>query len=656
MSTPIRILILEDQSADAELMVHELRRAGFEPVWQRVETESDYLAHLDPALDLILADYRLPQFDGLRALQLLPASGLDIPLILVSGALGDETAVEAIKQGAADYVLKDRLARLGPAVVQTLARHRLSQENRRAAEALRESEERYRGLFERVPVGLYRTTPTGEIVDANPALVQLLGYPDRESLLQCNVHRIYVDPEARQQQMELVQRVRVVHGFEMQLHRADGTVIWVRDTLRTVTGDDGQVQYIEGAMEDITERTRAEEERQKLEAQLRQSQKMEAVGLLAGGVAHDFNNRLTVIQGNAQLALAQMGPSDPRREYLTSVEQAAQAAAVLTRQLLAFGLRQTLQPRSLDLNQLILAIAKMLQRMVGEAIELQFDPAPGVVEVCADPNALEQVLMNLVVNARDAMPDGGTLRIATARVQVDQACCEVHPEAKVGDYIRLTVADSGVGMDETVKERLFEPFFTTKAPDKGSGLGLATVYGIARQHDGWIEVESAPGEGATFHIYLPVAQQAAQEVPQREQTAAMPVGEKTILLAEDEELVRDVVRRMLEQLGHHVLVAADGEQAVELFTADPKRVDLVILDAVMPKLSGTMTCASIRALRTDVPVLFMTGHSQDVAHLPPGSERVQVLAKPFGLQGLAQKIGDVLDEAATTSTAAGGHG
>lgn len=656
MSTPIRILILEDRPSDAELMLHELRRAGFDPDWQRVETEADYLAHLDPAPQIILADITLPQFDGLRALRLLQELGLDIPFIIVTGSFEDD-ALECIRQGGADYLLKDRLARLGSAVVRALRDKKLRDEKRQTNQELWESEERYRGLFERVPVGLYRTTPAGEIVNANPALVQILGYPDQESLLQRNAREVYVDPEDRRRQVDLLEREGVVHGFEMQLRRRDGAVIWVWDTLRAVTDGEGRLLYFDGAMQDVTEHKRADEERQKLELQLRQAQKLEAVGLLAGGIAHDFNNRLTVILGNAQLVLDALNPSDALYELLISIEGAAKGAAALTRQLLMFSCRQILQPELLDLNKLITNFAKMLGRVIGEATELQLDLAPGAGAVCADPNALEQVLMNLALNARDAMPEGGTLRMATATVQVDEAYCRVHPQAKVGNYVQLTVSDTGVGMDEVVKERLFEPFFTTKEPGKGTGLGLSMVYGIVSQHDGWIEVESAVGDGATFQIYLPAAQKAVYQAPQKEELVTIPTAEKTILLAEDELTVQKVAQRMLEQSGYKVLVAADGEQAVEVFAANQKNVDLVILDAVMPKVSGPKAYASIRALRMDVPVLFVTGHSQDLARLPlPGSAQVHLLTKPFGPRELAQKIGQVLEEAARTSTATGGHG
>ena len=417
----------------------------------------------------------------------------------------------------------------------------------------------------------------------------------------------------------------------------------------------------DAAQQELAERKRAEQERRDLEAQLRQVQKMEAVGLLAGGVAHEFNNLLMVIQGSAELALARLKPSHRLYKELSTIQRITTRAAALTRQLLVFGRRQILQPQRLDLNLLVSEFARMLSRIIGEEIQLQVNLAPKVGPILADASAVEQVLMNLALNARDAMPQGGVLRLETAQVALDEAYCRRHPEARVGEYVRLTVADSGVGMDEATREHLFEPFFTTKEVGKGTGLGLAVAYGIVKQHGGFMEVESQPGQGSRFDVYLPV-HRAAVKGEAEMRAGVVPRGTETILLAEDEQLVREFAQTVLEGLGYKVLLAGDGTEAVEVFAANPKGIDLVILDAMMPKLSGQKACAAIMALRPDVPVLFITGYSADLVgtewptdiaggdvagnvSATMGEVRRPVLQKPFAIAELGRRVREALDAA-----------
>ncbi|MBM4432103.1 MAG: response regulator, partial [Chloroflexi bacterium] len=342
-------------------------------------------------------------------------------------------------------------------------------------------------------------------------------------------------------------------------------------------------------------RKEGEQQKRTLEAQLRKAQRMEGMGLLAGGVAHEFNNLLTIMLGNAQLALLQAAPGQALYENLLAVERAGQRAATLTRQLLAFSRHQELQRCSLDLNGVVRDFVKMVQRLIGEQIELQINLAD-LPPVHADAAAVEQVLMNLVLNARDAMPGGGVLSIATTLVSVDEVYTQANPWARTGEHVCLTVADTGQGMDEATLKRLFEPFFTTKQRGEGTGLGLSVVYGIVRQHDGWIDVHSEPGRGTRFSIFLPV-----HNSPQADGTPAitdndLPRGVETILLAEDEESVRTLAQRVLEGLGYTVLVARDGQEAVDTFAANQERVDLLILDGVMPRLSGQKAHQAIQAL------------------------------------------------------------
>jgi PAS domain S-box-containing protein len=376
----------------------------------------------------------------------------------------------------------------------------------RDVEALRESEERYRSLVSEIPVGLYRSTPDGRVLHTNPAMVQMLGFPDRETLLATNATEQYVQAEDRQYWRTRIEREGVLHNLETQVRRYDGSVLWVRTTVRAVRDAEGRILYYDGILEDITEQRR-------LEDQVRQSQKMEAVGKLAGGIAHDFNNLLTVIQGYCHLLLTTLGAESSYRTDLNEIKAAGDQAAALVRQLLAFSRRQILQPRVLDLNEVVTRTEKMLGRLIGEhiALKLNLDPRTGCVK--ADPGQMEQVLVNLVINARDAMPQGGILTIETAAVDLASAYTLPDKDLPPGPYARLTLCDTGCGMDAETQRRIFEPFFTTKGLGKGTGLGLSTVYGIVAQSGGGIEVRSAVGQGATFTIHLPRLTAADVETP-----------------------------------------------------------------------------------------------------------------------------------------------
>ena len=396
-------------------------------------------------------------------------------------------------------------------------------------------------------------------------------------------------------------------------------------------------------LRDVTERKRAEEERSRLESQLRQAQKMEAVGLLAGGVAHEFNNLLTVIQGNAELALLN-SQSTPVKKELSIVQSTAQKAARLTRQLLAFSRRQVLQPGEVDLNKLIHGLAEMLERLIGENIELQLDLVSGLGMVPADAGAVEQALMNLAVNARDAMPEGGKMRFETAFAHIDGTFCATHREAKPGDYVRVSVVDTGIGMDAATQQHIFEPFFTTKEVGKGTGLGLAMVYGVVTQHGGWIDVQSRVGEGTRFDVYLPVQEASAQTREGSPSLAGVPSGNETVLLAEDEPDVRDFAKRVLTGLGYTVLIAEDGEDAARVFAANQERVGMVILDVVMPKASGRKAYEEIAKMRAGIPHLYISGYNEIMGDPAVGTDTAsQVLQKPFTVEELAFRVRRVLD-------------
>ncbi|MBM4429904.1 MAG: response regulator, partial [Chloroflexi bacterium] len=381
------------------------------------------------------------------------------------------------------------------------------------------------------------------------------------------------------------------------------------------------------------------------QAQLLQAQKLESLGRLAGGIAHDFSNLLTVMIGYAQLSLRQLKLRHPIHKYVSEIYVATQRATRMTGQLLDFARQQTLHREPVHLGRLIRGFSEMLGPMIGEHIQIELNLA-GDLPVLVDRMAFERVLMNLALNARDAMPEGGTLFIATAQVDIDAAYVQSHPEAKPGDYVRVTVSDAGIGMDQATLEHLFEPFFSTKPPDQGIGLGLAVTYGIVKQHEGWITVKSTLGQGTTFQLYIPICLEVVEKTTEESQVLPMLRGQGTVLLAEDETTVRHFMQEVLEGLGYTVLPARDGREAIRVFRDHRDTVDLAILDVVMPKLSGVKVCDALRKLRSDVPVIFITGYSKEIPHLPgPGDTVTRILQKPFGPDQLSLQVREVMEEA-----------
>jgi two-component system cell cycle sensor histidine kinase/response regulator CckA len=500
MSTrPLRVLLVEDQPMEADLLVRGLKKAGFDLDWRRVETEEDYLDALSPSLDVVLADYSLPSFGAPRALALLKASGLDVPFIVVSGSITEETAVEVLRNGAADYLLKDRLVRL----------------------------------------------PT--------------------------------------------------------------------------------------AVERAIEERKRERERAALQDQYRQAQKMEAVGQLAGGVAHDFNNILTAIGGYCELVVEQLPADHPVQADLNEIQQAAQRAGSLTRQLLAFGRKQVIEPKIIDLRESLTSIVPMLKRLIGEDIVVIVRAGAAAGRVKADPGQIEQVLLNLAVNARDAMPGGGTLTLEVADAELDD-----------GRYVMLAATDTGVGMDRETQARIFEPFFTTKEKGKGTGLGLSTVYGIVQQSGGHILLFSEPGAGTTFKVYLPRVDEPLEDRRFADATASRG-GSETILVVEDEPSVRDLVRRVLEQIGYEVITANAPGEAIELAAKVSRAIHLLVSDVILPEMSGSALVALIVHTHPEMRVLYISGYTDDAVLKHDVLERgLPFLQKPFTSDALARKVREVL--------------
>jgi len=508
---------------------------------------------------------------------------------------------------------------------------------KRAEQALRRSEASYRGLVEHAAYGIYRATADGKFLMVNPALFTMLGYPSAEDVLQLDISRdAYVDPAARVRILERCEQFGSAIE-EVAWRRRDGSTITVRLNGRPVRGPDGALECFEFIVDDVTEQ-RALEER------LRQTQKMEAVGRLAGGIAHDFNNLLTAILGSVDFLRRALGPEHPEHAETEEIQKAAVRAADLTRQLLAFSRQQVLAPKVLELDALVTNLEKMLGRLIGEDVELRFAPKAARAAVRADPGQLEQVIVNLVVNARDAMPRGGKLTIETATVDLDAAYAWEHGTVEAGRYVMLAVTDTGVGIDRAARARLFEPFFTTKEFGKGTGLGLATVYGIVKQSGGYIWVYSEPGQGATFKVYLPRVEPGGEPVAARPSPARALGGTETILLAEDEAAVRNLARRVLEKHGYKLLLAATGRDGVQLATQHAGPIDLLVTDVVMPEMGGRELAQRLAALQPGLKVLYLSGYTDDmiVRHgvLEAG---VAFLQKPFTPDTLLRKIREVLD-------------
>ena len=511
-------------------------------------------------------------------------------------------------------------------------------ERKRAEEALRRSEADFRSVVEDAPYGIYRASITGRFLQVNPALQKMLGYELEEELLRRDLATdIFRHTGEYKRLSEILSRTEEIKDMEMEWKKQDDTPITVRCSGRRVNDENGVAAYFEVFAEDVTEK-------RVLERQLRTAQKMEAIGRLSGGIAHDFNNHLGVIIGYSRVLKRQLGENNVLCEHALEIEKAGQRAASLTKQLLAFSRQQVLTPAVLSLNTLAADMEKMLPRLLGEDIEVSLILDPGLGNVKADQGQIEQVIMNLAVNARDAMPAGGKLKIQTANVVLDQMYTRSHPGSKAGDYVMLAVTDTGTGMEAGTLTHMFEPFFTTKERGKGTGLGLATVYGIVKQSNGYISVESSPGKGSSFQIYLPrdEGQPAAEE--QKTDLAENLRGSESILLAEDSESLRKLAQSNLESVGFHVLSASSGEEALEVAVRHGSTFDLLLTDVVMPGMNGRLLAEQLLPRQPGMKVLYMSGYTDSfiAGHgvLEPGTN---LLHKPFTEEVLIRKVREVLD-------------
>ena len=509
-------------------------------------------------------------------------------------------------------------------------------EHKRYEEALRRSEERSRSIILSAAFGICRCTVGGRFLDVNPALINMLGWGSVEELLRLDVrNEVFVNPPELDRLTEDCRRHGTLNGVEVQWKRKDGRVIIVRLSGCATMSSDEAEEVLELMAEDITDR-------RQLEEQLRQAQKMDAVGRLAGGVAHDFNNLLMVINGYTEVLLEELEPRGPMHHKVQCIKQAADRAASLTRQLLAFSRKQLLELKVIDVNSVIGDMERLLRPLIGENIELITHLSSDTGHTRADAGQLEQVIMNLVVNAKDAMPEGGRLTLQSSDVTVRHNLSQ-HRFIQPGRYAVISVSDTGHGMDRETRSRMFEPFFTTKEKGKGTGLGLSTVYGIVKQSNGYVFAQSEPGAGTTFYVYLPRVEDSAEELSPAKTQCNETDGSETILLVEDEESVRELVRITLVSRGYKVLEAEDGDAGLRVAESFKGDIDILITDVVMPGIGGRELAKKLLALRPGISVLFLSGYTEDavITEVAPGPATA-FLQKPFTLQNLAKKVREIL--------------
>lgn len=631
---PLKVLVVEDSRDDAELLTHALRKAGYNPSSALASSEPQMRALLgQQPWDLIISDYVIPGFGGLPALSILKELDLPIPFIIVSGKIGEDVAVEALKAGANDYLLKDRLTRLGPAVDRALKEAAQRRKRRLAEEALRESEERYRRLVESCPDGMFILTG-GIFSFANPAGVLLLGARSPLDfigkpfldLVEAGFHDL-VDEHLRQ-------AVEGLDGplLEERMTRLDGSPVLVEMIAR------GIHYHGEPAIQVIC---RDISGRKQMEQQLTNAQKMEAIGRLAGGVANDFNNLLTVITGYSGLIRSGLAPDHPLQKDLHQIVQSTERAIGLTNQLLAISRKEVTAPQPLDLNVVIEQILPLVRRMASDKVECDFKADPELGPVRADRGQMETLVINLAAHARDSMPHGGKLLIQTSNFEAPQRPAQAPMRLQAGKYVLLAVTDTGLGLSDEYREHVFEPFFGSVEPGRNTGLGLATVYAIVRQHGGEISCHSELGKGSVFKIYLPrLDQSAVGKLPPPAPTAGM--GKHVVLVVEDEEVLREFAQLILRKHGFQVLAARDGMEALQVLSECPN-VGLVFTDVVMPRMGGAELSRRLQASHPHTPVLFTSGYPRSIlAESGLDNPDLEFLQKPYTTKALLEKIRELL--------------
>lgn len=634
--TPLCVLLVEDSDDDAWLALDALRRHGYAPDYRHVMTAADFRAALEEReWDIILCDYAMPGFDAPAALEILRDSDVDVPFIIISGTIGEEVAVDALKRGASDYLLKQSLTRLGAAVEREL---RNTAERRRADERLR-ANERLLGIAGRIAHlgGWVVELSENRVVWSDEVAAIHEEPPGTSPTVEEGIR--YYAPEFRER-IKTVFTACAEHGIpydeQLQIITAKGRRVWVRAIGQAVRDAAGKIVRVQGAFQDISERLALEE-------QVRRSQRLEAIGQLTGGLAHDFNNLLTVIIGNTELLGERLAEQPELLELSSMACTAAQRGAELTRRLLAFARRQPLDPKSVDINRLIIGMDGLLRRTLSEDIDIRLATIAEPWIAYVDPAQLEAALLNLAINARDAMPEGGRLTIETANVELDEDYADRHVDLAPGEYVMLALSDTGTGIAPEHLERVFEPFYTTKAAGKGTGLGLSMVYGFVRQSRGHIKIYSETGLGTTVKLYLPRAERVEQATGEPQPQRAETPGSATILVVEDDDLVRSHVEAQLKLLGYLVITARNGPEALEIIRSEAD-IDLLFTDVIMPGgMNGRELTEAAAVLRPELKVLYTSGYTENaIIHHGRLDDGVDLLQKPYRRIELANKVREVL--------------
>jgi len=638
--TPLRLLLIDDSDDDALLVADRFRRAGIDVAYERADTAAAVTAALhERPPDVVICDYTMPSLRTEDALRLLRSTGHDVPFILVSGQVGEETAAALMRAGVHDFVLKDRLTRLVPAVQRELREAAERRNHRRAEAALRDSEERFRLLAEHAKdiIFRYRLQPGPAVEYVSPAVSTIIGCKPEELYADPDLAFALVDPADRRA-FEASWRTGEPEQLTVRWQRRDEQVAWTQQRIAAIRDPAGELIAVEGILRDITEQVVAERAKQRLERELAQSERLDSLGRLAGGIAHDFNNLLAVISGYADMLAEETDPEDPHRADLDGIRHAAQRAAALTRQLLIFSRREPSRPQTVYLNAVVTETATLLARTLGEDVHVSLDLQADLPPVLIDSTKLEQVLLNLVMNSRAAMPSGGRLTITT---QCESQSHDTTGRRPADPVIVLAVTDTGAGMPPEVINRAFEPFFTTKPAGQGTGLGLATAYGAVTEAGGTITIDSAIGQGTTVRVHLPVTVGATAPAAPRAPKRVAGNGE-TILVVEDEHAVREIASRILTRNGYQVIAADTPADALLRYRNHPE-IAAVLTDVIMPGMSGTQLATEIRQLGRSTPILFMSGYTTGPTPggqpMPPDAP---LIWKPFDAATLLARLDELL--------------
>ncbi len=638
--TTLNILHLEDDPNDAELIRSILEEEGVKAHLFCVEKRAEFREALKKgSFDIIFADYSLPDFDGMAALKIAKQIRPELPFIFVSGTLGEELAIESLKSGATDYVLKQRLIRLVPSLNRALEEVKEREKREKAEQNL----SRLASVVQQAIESIIITDLQGNIEYINPAFEKCTGYSVSESLGQ-NPRFLKSGKHNEDFYKDLWERISSGETWVGTFinKRKDGTFFQENAVIFPIRNNHGEVINYAAVKRDIT----AEKE---LEGLLRQTQKLEAIGQLTGGIAHDFNNILSVIIGYSELVLLKIDSTHLLFKNISEISKAGKKAVSLIRRLLAFSRRQVIEPKIININELIIALEKMLHRLIGEDITIDLLLSDKCDNIKADPGQIEQILINLIVNARDAINDKSPqifekkITIETSNVYLNNRFVSLHPESRKGQHIDITITDTGIGMDEKTRLNIFEPFFTTKEEGAGTGLGLSTVYGIVKQNNGSISVNSAPGRGTTFKIYWPVCEQKKDFRVDLIEDSSLIRGKEIILLVEDEESVRNFTKEALESMGYIVNSTSNGHEALAFIRKNNTKIDLLISDVIMPKMGGVELADNLDKLLPGLKTLFVSGYIDDkIVKNGILKKNVNFLQKPFSVHSLAKKVNEVL--------------